>query len=144
MNSGEWEIISNLTAAQIEDLCVMYEQEWWSKGRQKTDVTKMLENSDVIIALCHARSKVLVAFARIITDYVYRGFILDVIVQSSYRGQGLGKSLIEVIVNHPHLKEVETLILFCQPEMVEFYQKWGFIEAKADISLMFGNKALES
>ena len=136
MNPGKWETISTLTEAQIEDLCRMYQQEWWSKGRQKVNVTKMLENSDVIIALSHPQSQEIVAFARVITDYVYRGFILDVIVQSAYRGQGLGKSLMEAIINHPQLKEVETLILLCQLEMVNFYQKWGFTTGKEDICVM--------
>ena len=131
-------IFADLNEGQIADLCQMYQQEWWSKGRQQADVEKMLEHSDLIIALCHPQSLQLVAFARILTDFVYRGIILDVIVASAYRGKGLGRNLLEAITNHPQLQQVETLILFCQPEMVGFYQKWGFTEGKEDIRLMFG------
>lgn len=39
------------------------------------------------------------AFARILTDYVYKALILDVIVEPAYRGRGLGRLLMESI---PH------------------------------------------
>ena len=142
MSQQKWKAIATLSESQITELCQMYQQEWWSQGRKQKDVEKMLEHSDVIIALCDPKTLQLVAFARIITDFVYRGFILDVIVTSAYRGQGLGRKLLEAIVNHPPIKEVETLILFCQPNMVEFYQKWGFSEEIEDIRLM-ANKTLD-
>lgn len=144
MSESTWEIITTLKKDQIAELCQMYQQEWWSKGRQLADIRKMLAHSDLIIALCHSQTHQLMAFARIITDFVYRGLILDVIVASEYRGQGLGKTLLDTITRHPQLQTVETLILFCHPEMVSFYQKWGFTEGKEDIRLMFGKKVLES
>jgi len=80
----------------------------------------MLKNSDIIVALCeHLRcsvavrtSRQLLEFSRILTDYVYRAFLLDVVIRDNYRQQGLGKILMEAIVNHPDLKEIEGLIFF--------------------------------
>lgn len=144
MSKLAWKAIDNLNSNQIDDLCRMYQPEWWSKGRKLEDVQKMLQCSDVIIALWESKSDRLIAFARILTDFTYRGFILDVIVASAYRGQGLGRILLESINNHPQLQAVESLILFCHPEMVDFYQKWGFSETPEDIRLMFGNTVLES
>ena len=136
MSNQQWKTISTLNTRQITNLCQMYQQEWWSKGRQKADVVKMLESSDIIVALCNAQNLELVAFSRVITDFVYRGFILDVIVTPNCRGQGLGRKLLENIINHPQLQKVESLILFCKPEMVGFYQQWDFSEAPADLRLM--------
>lgn len=144
MSKLAWKIIDNLNPNQIDDLCQMYQQEWWSKGRKIEDVKKMLRCSDIIVALCEPKSYRLIAFARILTDFTYRGFILDVIVASAYRRQGLGRILLETTNNHPQLQAVESLILFCHPEMVDFYQKWGFSESPEDIRLMFGNTVLES
>ncbi|MBE9168428.1 GNAT family N-acetyltransferase [Pleurocapsales cyanobacterium LEGE 06147] len=136
MSELNYEAIAHLTETQIEDLCRMYQSEWWSKGRHKTDVQKMLQHSDIIIAFCHPETKKLLAFARILTDYVYRGLILDVIVEHSYRGKGLGKRLMEAIINHPELQSVEKLLLFCLPEVIPFYQKWGFLEGVDNVRLM--------
>ena len=34
---------------------------------------------------------------------------------------------LDEVVNHPQLKAVENLALFCLPEMIPFYERWGFI-----------------
>lgn len=134
-----FEAIESLTGAQIEELCAMYQLEWWSQGRQKPDVLRMLNHSDIIVAFCEPESQKLIAFARILTDYVYRALILDVIVENSYRRRGMGRILMDAIVNHPRLESVEKLILFCLPEMVPFYRKWGFTDNVGNIRLMFAH-----
>jgi GNAT superfamily N-acetyltransferase len=123
-----FEAIECLNDDQIEDLYRLYQTEWWSKGRKKADIERMLKHSDLIVAFCEPDSKRLIAFSRILTDYVYRATIFDVIVEASYRGDGLGRILIDTIVNHPDLKSVEGLYLYCLPEMIPFYKKWGFTD----------------
>ncbi len=137
-----FELIEQLTEQQIEQLYLMYQLEWWSKGREILEIQSMLKNTNLIVAFCESKSKKLVAFSRIITDYVYRGLILDVIVESNYRSQGLGRLLIENIINHPQLKSVESLLLFCDLEMVDFYKKWGFTDELGRIKLM-GKKGIK-
>jgi GNAT superfamily N-acetyltransferase len=123
-----FEAIECLNDDQIEDLYRLYQTEWWSKGRKKADIERMLKHSDLIVAFCEPDSKRLIAFSRILTDYVYRATIFDVIVEASYRGDGLGRILIDTIVNHPDLESVEGLYLYCLPEMIPFYKKWGFTD----------------
>lgn len=120
------EVIHQLTEAQIQNLCNLYQSTWWAKGRQPEQVRQMLAHSDITVGLCNPQTRELVGFARVLTDEVYRAFLLDVIVQEALRNCGLGQRLMEAIVNHPQLQEVEAFILFCLPEMVPFYEKWGF------------------
>ncbi len=121
-----FEAIAQLSEAQIQDLHQLYQSAWWSQGRTLADMRRMLQHSDVIVGLCDRQTGKLVGFARVLTDYVYRAVILDVIVDRAYQGQGLGSSLIETILNHPSLQSVETFLLTCLPEIVPFYQKFGF------------------
>jgi GNAT superfamily N-acetyltransferase len=46
-------------------------------------------------------------FARVLTDYALRAHLTDVFVRRSSRGLGLGKALIEAILNHPALSTVD-------------------------------------
>ncbi|MFP3472315.1 GNAT family N-acetyltransferase, partial [Micrococcus sp. SIMBA_144] len=71
----------------------MYETEWWTKGRTLTDIQIMLQNSDIVIALVGPQHKELIAFARVLTDYVYKAIIFDVIVHPSYRGKHMGEKV---------------------------------------------------
>lgn len=118
-----------LNPAQIEQLLGLYQQTWWAQERKLADVERMLEQSDYIFGICQGETDQLVAFTRVVTDGVYRGVIFDVVVDEQHRGNGLGRSLIQQIMDHPTLAQVEHLYLFCTPDMVPFYQKYDFEEA---------------
>ncbi|MEE9288301.1 MAG: GNAT family N-acetyltransferase [Bacteroidota bacterium] len=123
-----FEAVDHLTDDHLRQLCKMYQSEWWTGGRKLPEIRRMVGHSDAVIAICDSKQQHLAAFARILTDYVYKALILDVIVQASYRGKGLGRVLMDTILNHPSLKSVEQFELYCMPEMVPFYQKWEFTE----------------
>lgn len=120
------EPISQLTQTQIADLHHLYQVNWWAKDRALTDVQKMLRHSNVVIGYAEVETGKLVAFARVLTDYVYKALIFDVIVAEDYQQQGLGRALMDAILNHPDLKSVKHFELYCLPEMMPFYHKWGF------------------
>jgi len=123
-------LIYQLTLAQIEQLHQMYGQEWWSKERTLADVPTLLSNSDLLFGLWDEEAQRLAAFSRVLTDWVYRAIVFDVIVAADYRGQGLGAKLIEHVTTHPQLAQVECIQLFCTPEMQPFYEKYGFGQAE--------------
>lgn len=121
-----FENVSTLTDEQIVQLHQLYQNEWWSRGRSLDDVRKMLAFSDVVVGVCDSETNRLVAFARVLSDRVYKALVLDVIVASDYRSRGLGRSLMEQILEHPELADVRHVELYCLPEMAPFYRKWGF------------------
>src|SRR5437870_1824724 len=118
------EAISELNEGQVDDLLDLYRDEWWTQGRDARDVRRMLEASDLLVAFCDGTSKRLIAFARVLTDYVYKALILDVIVAPSHRGTGLGKALVDAVVHHPVLRTVRHFELYCRPDMIPFYRRW--------------------
>lgn len=115
-----------LSGPQIEQLWHMYQAEWWSRGRKMEDVRRAVQHSDLVFAFCDSKSGRLAAFARVLTDYVYKAVIFDVIVHRPHRHTGAGRMLLEAITSHPALLFVENLELYCRPELVAFYRKWGF------------------
>jgi ribosomal protein S18 acetylase RimI-like enzyme len=131
-----YQVVNQLNETQIAELVELYKHEFWSKNRTYQGVTKMLTASDIIIALVNEQ-KGLIGFCRILTDFVYRGVIYDVIVKPSYRKMGFGAKLLDEVVNHPQLKEVENIALFCLPEMMPFYQRWGFTNDVVKLELMY-------
>ena len=118
--------IERLTGSQVHDLVKLYQNEWWSRDRCLADIQRMLENSDLLIGLCDPETQRLVAFARVLTDYVYKAFVFDVIVAPAHRGEGLGAALMEALTTHPVLASVQHLELYCLPEIAPFYRRWGF------------------
>lgn len=88
----------------------------------------MLAASDLVFALVEQHTDRLVGFARVLTDDTYLAVVLDVVVAFGTRGNGLGRMLLDAIVTHPRLVDVQSLELVCQPDLVPFYRRWGFTD----------------
>ena len=125
-----------MSAAQVDDLLRLYGNEWWSRGRTRPDVEQMLLASDILFAVVEKQSGSLAAFARVLTGRTYVALVFDVIVAPEYRGQGLGRLLVERICSEPTLRHVTSIELHCQPEHIPFYRKWGFSEEVGRSRLM--------
>ncbi|MBF2004788.1 MAG: GNAT family N-acetyltransferase [Chlorogloeopsis fritschii C42_A2020_084] len=133
-----YRVVEHLTENQISDLLDLYKNEFWSHKRTREKVIKMLAASDIIIGLIDEGDR-LIAFTRVLTDFVYRATIYDVIVKPTHRKMGLGARLMDIVVNHPQLCSVEQFALYCLPEMIPFYERWGFTADLGEFRLMCRN-----
>ena len=70
-----------------------------------------------------------IGYARVITDYATFAYLGDVFILEPFRGQGLSKWLMEVVVTHPGLQGFRRWILLTQ-DAHGLYKKVGFIEVK--------------
>ncbi len=130
-----YRMVETLTDSQVSDLMELYKNEFWCDKRTREDVVKMLATTDVIIGLVDEGDR-LIAFTRVITDFVYIGTVFDVIVHPTHRKMGLGVKLMDAVVNHPKLQAVERLGLYCLPKMIPFYERWGFSDDVGEIKFM--------
>jgi predicted N-acetyltransferase YhbS len=129
-------VVATLSENQILELVDLYKNEFWSQKRTHQDVVKMLTGSDIIVALVDEKENI-IAFTRVLTDFVYRAMIFDVIVKPNHRNMGLGAKLMDEVMNHPKLKSVEQFALYSLPEMIPFYERWGFTSDVGEIRLMY-------
>jgi predicted GNAT family N-acyltransferase len=132
----QFQHIDRLTEDQVSQLHRLCQLEWWTKGRSLADVHTMLAYSDYVFGVCEPGSDKLIAFARVLTDRVFKAFIFDVIVDRTYQGAGLGKTIMDRIVSHPDLAGVKHFELYCLPELIPFYERWGFSTKVGEIVLM--------
>ncbi len=128
--------VETLSDTQIEDLHRLFQSEWWTQGRTLDDIRRMLDNTPVIVGFVDPKTARLIAFARAITDGIYKALILDVIVEESQRKTGMGKQLMDAIISHPMLENVQHLELYCRPDLVPFYARWAFQEVPADLKFL--------
>ncbi len=141
-NMDNYRIVETLTENQVSDLMDLYKNEFWCNQRTREDVVRMLAATDVIIGLVDEGDGVpprklrLIGFTRVITDFVYRAMIFDVIVHPTYRNRGLGKVLMDAVANHPKLQAVENISLNCLPKMIPFYERWGFTGNVGEMKFM--------
>jgi ribosomal protein S18 acetylase RimI-like enzyme len=113
---------SHKESPEASQLLRLFQQAPWAKDRTLDDAKDMLRHTD--LTLCAWDRDRLIGFGRVLTDFVYRATIWDVIVDRAYQGQGVGTEIVRRILNHPRLKRVE-LFWLCT-RRPGFYEKLGF------------------
>ncbi|QDT53522.1 Acetyltransferase (GNAT) family protein [Caulifigura coniformis] len=129
-------LVHTIDESQLEQLHRLYGKQWWSQGRALEDIRTMLVHSSRVYALIDQDTGRLVAFCRVMTDFVFRGMLHDVMVEDDWQGQGVGKQLMEAVTRDPDLSRVQSIGLWCKPNLVPLYQKFGFEQANADYCWM--------
>ena len=118
--------VDGLSDAQARDLHALYQNEWWTRGRSLEATLAMLRHTDHLFGVLEKETGRLVAFARVLTDTVFKAFVFDVIVAPDLRDRGLGTRLLRRIIAHPVLRSVRHIDLACQPELTAYYERLGF------------------
>lgn len=104
-------------------LVPLFDQAPWARGRTVADVTRAVRQTDLFITAWDERR--LIGCGRVLTDYVYRASIWDVIVDAAYQGRDVGSEIVLRILRHPALRRVE-LFWLCTRDRQAFYETLGF------------------
>lgn len=101
------------------------EESYWAQGRTIEVVAKSIERS--VSLGCFSPLDAQVGFARWVTDGATFGWLCDVYVDEAFRGQGLGKFIVETAINHPEVRDIRLLLLGTR-DAHELYRRVGFVE----------------
>ena len=96
---------------------------FWAQGRSLNALRHMLAGSAAVVSLW--RGKRLVGFGRASSDGIFRAVLWDVVIPEDLQGQGLGRQLVEALINTPQLRNVERTYLMTT-NSAGFYQQLGF------------------
>ena len=99
---------------------------YWATGRSIDTIQRSIANSLPFGVYSRGRQ---IGFARVITDYATLAWIADVFILDEFRGRGLSKWLMEVIVTHPELQGFRRWILATK-DAHGLYEKSGFTELR--------------
>jgi len=100
---------------------------YWAKGIPRELVARSIENSLCFGVYSEGKQ---VGFARVISDYATYAYIGDVFVLEPYRGHGLGKWLMECIMQDPRLKGLRRWSLV-RDDAHGLYEQFGFTKLKS-------------
>jgi ribosomal protein S18 acetylase RimI-like enzyme len=125
LNEQSFILINSINDAQTDQLLELCHQAWWAKERTRQELDVILENSLFLVLIDSSNQKI-IGFIRAVTDYARFAGIFDVMVDNTYQGKGLGKLLVEKLLEHPIISKVPLIELHCLDDKVDFYQKFGF------------------
>ena len=115
-------IITEKEKLDIDLIHSFLNRTYWAEGISKEVIRRSIEGS-----LCFGvfENDKQVGFARMITDRATFAYLADVFIIEEYRGRGLSKWLMEVIMSHPDLQGLRRMMLATR-DAHELYKKFGF------------------
>jgi GNAT superfamily N-acetyltransferase len=107
---------------QLEVIVDYLARAYWSNQRPRVVIEKSLKHS-----LCFGvyEQDQQIGFARVVSDYATFAYLADVFILESHQGHGLGKWLVQTILEHPELQGLRRWILATR-DAHGLYAQFGF------------------
>ncbi len=95
---------------------------YWAENIPVETVNKSIQGS-LCFGVYHNDKQI--GFARVVSDLATFAYLADVFIEEEYRGLGLGKRLMQVILSHPDLQGLRRFLLATR-DAHGLYAQYGF------------------
>lgn len=110
----------------VDAVCSLLHATYWANDRPREVIEKGLRHS-VCLSLFHQGKQV--GLSRAVTDHATFTWVCDVIVHADHRGHGLGKWMVERLLEHPDLQTISHHL--CTQDAHQLYERFGFKRIEA-------------
>lgn len=115
-------ISSDKSLLDVEKVHNEVKNSYWGGYRTREQTQRTIDNS---ICFGVYRFGEQIGFARVLTDGVVFAHLMDIMIFGTHKNKGLGKKLVQHILQEPMVKEVLTICLKTK-DAHAFYGKYGF------------------
>ncbi|MFC5048154.1 GNAT family N-acetyltransferase [Aquimarina hainanensis] len=105
---------------------------YWARGRTKKEVALSIEHS---LNFGMYLDQEQIGYARVVTDFILFGYLLDVFIIEEHRGKGYAKMLIRHILQYKTVNNVQKWMLNTK-DAQGLYKKFGFVPYENPTSTM--------
>lgn len=106
----------------LDAICDFLRRAYWASTRPRERTERALQNS-LVFGLYQDHKQI--GLARVVSDYSIFAYLCDVFIHEDYRAHGLGKWLIQTVMEHPDLREIRRWVLVTN-DAHELYKQFGF------------------
>jgi GNAT superfamily N-acetyltransferase len=123
-NSAQQQLLSTDRARMDHALVhgFLSNESYWAAGMSEASFQRACAESLCFGVYAGRRQ---LAFARVVSDFARFAYLADVFVVKELRGRGLGKALVQEILQHPELVEIERWLLGTR-DAHALYARFGF------------------
>ena len=110
-----------------EDIVTLYKSaRWWKESYDPSGIKKLIIGSYAFAVAINTSLDKAVGMGRIISDGVSDAYIQDLVVLPEYRGKGIGKKLVEALLDFCLSKGMLWIGIISEPGQDAFYSSLGF------------------
>ena len=119
----DYRIVEGADAMRVEDVARLLGMTYWADKRPLSQIEKSMRHSSCYGVYVDGEEK-LAGFARVISDYATTYYLCDVIVDETYRGNGLGRALVAHIESRPEFAGLRGILI--TRDAHGLYEKFGY------------------
>lgn len=120
-------IIKIIKTASMEELIRLYKEAgWWQPSYDNDPGFLNYIVKDSALFAGAFLDKKLIGMGRALSDLASDAYIQDVAVLKEYRGKGIGKKIIQTLIEKLKENNVDWIGLVAQPGTFSFYKELGF------------------
>ena len=123
LTDSELSISDDPRVVDFHQLLQLQQEASWARDRSILDLHRAIVSSDLVITAW--QGELLVGCVRILSDFIYRAVLCDVIVHPDFRGRGVGTLLVQTATEHPRLARVSKFTLLTTSARA-FYERLGW------------------
>ena len=127
VHQGEYTISTDKARLDLAVIQRFLSKESYWAGERSIHQTKTAIENSICFGLYHHEKQV--GFARVVSDKSTFAYVGDVFVLSEYRGRGLSKWLMQVIIDHPELQGLRRWVLATK-DAHGLYSQFEFAELR--------------
>jgi len=120
--NGDFIIDTERSRLDISFIHQYLSRSYWAEGISSEIIKKAIDGS-ICFGMYHAEKQI--GFARIITDAATFAYLADVFIDENYRGRGLSKWLMKVIMEHESVQGLRRFMLATR-DAHGLYSQFGF------------------
>lgn len=122
VNRDNFIISTDPSRLDVDVICGFLARSYWANDRPRERIERSLANS-LVFGMYDGTQQI--GLARVVTDYATFAWLCDVFIEEAYRGQSLGKWLMESVLSHPDLQGLRRLLLATR-DAHKLYSQFGF------------------
>ena len=110
---------------------------WWKDTYETEGIGPLIRGSFAFaVAVDHKASR-LAGMGRVISDGVSDGYIQDLVVLPEYRRSGIGRRIVNALIDKCKASGLQWIGLIAEPGSEEFYRSMGFTAVPGYVPMLY-------
>jgi GNAT superfamily N-acetyltransferase len=123
--NGEFELDDDRARLDMDRIVAWLAESYWARNQTEAAVRRSWDAAGIVLGLYHGHA--MIGCARAITDFTRFAYLSDVYLEPAYRGHGLGRWLVQTMLEHPEASQARWVLH--TNDAHGLYRQLGFLPA---------------
>ena len=110
---------------------------WWKDIYDKAGIPQLIAGSFAFAVAIDQKTGKSIGMGRVLSDGISDAYIQDLVVLASYRGQNLGKKIVQILIDFCISMGIQWIGLIAEPGSSQFYKTLGFKSMRYYIPMLY-------